>query len=303
MKNWKIISITLAAVLVISIPSVIAAIAYLNWTQTPQTPYNFYMAPSTTTDSRYQIAPHMNNTQMPYNNADPIGANLTGEIPQQNSIETPQLTTEESPILYTPQPSQVNNPQYGGYGLGGGCRGRGYFGSPIYADAQTTTVTIDQALQIAQSYVNSLNNPDLIVEEVEEFTANFYVLVKEKSTGFGAFELLIEKTTGIVTPEMGPNMMWNAKYSFNSGYCNWFRGQPTTNPTITGEQAEALAQQYLDVYYQGTTVDEGTAFYGYYTFEVLSNSDVYGMLSVNSYTGQVWFHTWHGAFIQEVTVA
>ncbi|MEJ2242640.1 MAG: peptidase, partial [Candidatus Bathyarchaeota archaeon] len=194
------------------------------------------------------------------------------------------------------------SPQYGGYGWGSGCMGRGYYGSNIYPSTQTTVLTIDQAVQVAESYVSSLNNPDLVVEEVEEFTGNFYVLVEEKSTGYGAFELIIDKSTGIVTPEMGPNMMWNTKYSFNSGYCNWFRGTPAT-PTITVEQAEEFAQQYLDVYYQGTIVDDVTPFYGYYTFEVLSNSGIYGMLSVNSYTGQVWFHTWHGAFIQEVTVA
>jgi hypothetical protein len=25
---------------------------------------------------------------------------------------------------------------------------------------------------------------------------------------------------------------------------------------------------------------------------------VAGMLSVNGYTGQIWYHTWHGAFVQ-----
>jgi len=29
------------------------------------------------------------------------------------------------------------------------------------------------------------------------------------------------------------------------------------------------------------------------------NGNDYGMLSVNGYTGQGWFHTWHGTFIQE----
>ncbi len=301
MKTWKIISITVAAMLVISITSVVATVTYLNLTQTPQTPYNFYMTPSTATDSGYQTSTHMENTpEMPYSNDAPKDTNLADETSEQISSETPQPSNEETPVLYTPQ---FTTPQYSGYGFGRGCMGRGYYDSTLYPNTQTTSLTINQAVQIAQLYINSLNNPDLIVEEVEEFTANFYVLVKEKSTGFGAFELLIDKTTGTITPEMGPNMMWNTKYTFNSGYCNWFRGQPTTSPTITGEQAEALAQQYLDVYYQGTTVDEGTAFYGYYTFEVLNNSDVYGMLSVNSYNGQVWFHTWHGAFIQEVSVA
>jgi hypothetical protein len=178
--------------------------------------------------------------------------------------------------------------------------GRGYYGTTPYTNTQTAPLTINQALEIAQNYVNYLNNPDLSVDEVEEFTANFYVLIKEESTGYGAFEVLINKYTGTVTPEMGPNMMWNTKYSFRNGYCNWFNTSPTTTPTVTLQQAKTYAQQYLDSYYPGTTTGDSTTFYGYYTIEVLGNSGIFGMLSVNSYTGQVWFHTWHGTFIQEI---
>jgi hypothetical protein len=34
-----------------------------------------------------------------------------------------------------------------------------------------------------------------------------------------------------------------------------------------------------------------------YNFDVLQNGKTYGMLSVNGYSGQVWYHTWHGTFI------
>jgi hypothetical protein len=39
-------------------------------------------------------------------------------------------------------------------------------------------------------------------------------------------------------------------------------------------------------------------FPGYYTVHILKSGKVTGMLSVNGYSGQVWYHTWHGAFIQ-----
>jgi hypothetical protein len=29
----------------------------------------------------------------------------------------------------------------------------------------------------------------------------------------------------------------------------------------------------------------------------MKDDQVYGMLSVNGYTGDVWYHTWHGDFI------
>jgi hypothetical protein len=156
---------------------------------------------------------------------------------------------------------------------------------------------------IATTYVASLNNADLKVTQVEEYTANFYVQVNEKSTGYGAFQLLVNKATGVVTPEMGPNMMWNTKYTFGAGYCNWLRGTTTATPAITLEQAKTYSQQYLTTYLPGTTVGDVTTFYGYYNVEVLKAGSPYGMLSVNNYTGQVWYHTWHGAFIQELQVS
>jgi len=32
---------------------------------------------------------------------------------------------------------------------------------------------------------------------------------------------------------------------------------------------------------------------------VEQDGKVIGMLSVNGTSGQVWYHTWHGAFVQE----
>ena len=60
-------------------------------------------------------------------------------------------------------------------------------------------------------------NPDLEIAEVMDFEYNFYAQVKEKSTGIHAFEILINKVTGEIAPEPGPNMMWNTKYG-SMGY-------------------------------------------------------------------------------------
>ncbi|HEV2356482.1 MAG TPA: hypothetical protein VGZ23_02565 [bacterium] len=49
-----------------------------------------------------------------------------------------------------------------------------------------------------------------------EFSNNFYVAVKNKVTGEGAFELLVDRYTGFVRPEP-QNMMWNTKY----GHMAW----------------------------------------------------------------------------------
>jgi hypothetical protein len=115
-----------------------------------------------------------------------------------NMMNAPQVlgpvtqTNTQTPTLYTP--SQVNSPGYTGYGGRGGCWGRWGNGAGYPATGTAATpLTISQATDIAKTYVASLNNPDLAVKEIEEYTNNFYVLVTEKSTSNGAFDLMVNK--------------------------------------------------------------------------------------------------------------
>lgn len=226
---------------------------------------------------------------------------------------TPYTTSAGTTGTYanTPNGATTYDGYYGGMmggrgmmGGGGRCGGlrAGYsYSTPAYTNpTNTSPLNINTAVTIAQNYVASTGNTNLVASQVEEYSLNFYVQVKEKDTGIGAFELLIDKYTGAVSAEMGPNMMWNTKYGMHNGMMGWFTGAPTTAATVTAEQAKTNAQQYLNTYYPGTTAGDAQAFYGYYHVEVLSSGKVYGMLSVNSYTGQVWYHTWHGTFIQEI---
>ncbi len=188
-----------------------------------------------------------------------------------------------------------------GYGFGGMMSGYGYTAPYTY---NGSPLSINNAATIAQNYITSIGNPDLVVKQIEEYSANFYVQVNEKSTGNGAFELLIDKYTGSIYPEMGPNMMWNTKYGMmRSGILDGIFGTPTTVMPVTTAQATTNAQQYLNTYLSGTTTGDVTTFYGYYTIEVLNGTTTFGMLSINGYSGQVWVHTWHGTFIQELQVS
>lgn len=183
----------------------------------------------------------------------------------------------------------------GGYGtMGTGTCPGGGWGNPNTG----TPLTIQEAAERAEAYVASLGNPDLVLTEVMEFTNNFYAEVKEESTGIHAFELLIDRYTGFVHPEPGPNMMWNTKYGHMGGMMGGWWGTPTGEMTVTPEQARAYAQAWLDANLPGTTVaEEADAFYGYYTIHTLRDGQISGMLSVNGYTGAVWYHTWHGDFV------
>ena len=168
----------------------------------------------------------------------------------------------------------------------------------------TAQLNISTAASIAQNYVSQLNDPNLKVAQVEEYTQNFYVQIVEKNTGVGAFEQLINKYTGALSPEPGPNMMWNTKYGMMStGMMGLYATAPTATMPVNATQAAANAQQYLNSYYAGTKVGDVTTFYGYFTIEVLQGGTTYGMISVNGYTGQVWYHTWHGTFIAEQQVS
>ena len=212
-------------------------------------------------------------------------------------------TTTPSTQYYQPVYPSMFGGMMGPMGNGFGGMMRSYGTAAPYANTRTP-LTITEAKTIAQNYVTSIGNPGLTVKQVEEYTNNFYVQVNEVSTGKGAFELLINKQTGSIYPEMGPNMMWNTKYGMmRGGILGGIFGTPTATMTVTSAQATTDAQTYLNSYIFGATTGDVNTFYGYYTIEVLNGSTTYGMLSVNGYTGQVWFHTWHGIFIAELKVS
>lgn len=180
----------------------------------------------------------------------------------------------------------------------GGMMGPGMMGGGGGYNPQATPISMDQAVESAQRYVGAYYGGRLVVAEVMEFGWNFYAEVEEKDTGIHATELLIDKYTGRVSPEIGPNMMWNSKYSPMRGMMGNYGGTPTAAMPVTPEQARELAQQFLNANSPGLTVAEADTFYGYYTLHTLANGQIEGMLSVNGYTGAVWYHSWHGPFIR-----
>jgi hypothetical protein len=189
-----------------------------------------------------------------------------------------------------------------------------------------TPLTVDQAKAAAEEYLSNLDTADLTVGEIMIFDNHAYVVIKEPTTGLGAFELLVDPVSQTAFPEHGPNMMWNLKYGAlnhesmaanhqgmmgmmggNAGMVNMMGGWDNVAPgdlsadmTITPEQAREYAQKYLDENAPDSVATAPIQFYGYYTIDFETNGVVAGMLSVNGYSGQVFLHTWHGAFIAEV---
>ncbi|MCL4561746.1 MAG: PepSY domain-containing protein [Chloroflexi bacterium] len=186
----------------------------------------------------------------------------------------------------------------------GGWMGPGGMMNPGYSfrNPPGARISVDQAIQQAQAYVSDFGT-GLQVSEVMEFSENFYVVVKETSTGRGAMELLVDPYTGAVFPEYGPNMMWNSKYSPMGAMGRMMGGITGGDNTLSIDQAIQDGQKYLDVNMAGAKLEtDGIAFYGHYTFDYTVDGKTAGMLSVNGITGNVWLHTWHGSFIQETEV-
>lgn len=180
-----------------------------------------------------------------------------------------------------------------------GCQALWNLGLPRTAGA----LTFDQVVEVVRKYLILLRTPDLAPSEVIDFTNHFQVRVKEKSTSANAFNLLVDKlATGAVCWEPGPNMMWNTKYRFMGwGHMQgppWWSGIPTTQMPITPERARQLAQDFLNAYLPGGTVgEEVEIFYGFYDLYLVKDGTILGELSVNGYTGWVWYQTWHGPFV------
>ncbi|MDP2901440.1 MAG: hypothetical protein Q8O47_10805 [Candidatus Bathyarchaeota archaeon] len=156
---------------------------------------------------------------------------------------------------------------------------------------------MDEAESIATNYLKSFGGSDIQVKEIMEFQINYYVEYKERSTGLGAFEMLIDKQTGSIYPEYGPNMMWNLKYG-HGGMMGGWSTPPSAQMSVSASQAKTIAQGYLDGAYPGSVAEEVNQFYGYYTVHITKSGTLFGMLSVNGSSGVVWYHSWHGAYIQ-----
>ena len=171
--------------------------------------------------------------------------------------------------------------------------GRGWGGN---YNPQAQPITIDQATDNVRRYIGSYGG-NLVLTEVMDFAQNFYAEVAEKDSGIHAMELLVDKYTGRIYPEPGPNMMWNSKYGMMGSMMGRWYSQATPTMSVSAAQAQTIAQQYLDANLSGLTADKAETFYGYYTLHTLKDGRIEGMLSVNGYTGAVWYHTWHGQFV------
>lgn len=140
----------------------------------------------------------------------------------------------------------------------------------------------------AKRYASRLG---LHVGEVMRFTNGYYVQLLDHR-GDGATEVLIDPGSGTIQPEFGPAMMWNTVYGMMPGHAR--PGAAVIGP----DQAVRTADQWLRAHRPGLYAAEPDRFPGYYTLHTLRGDRIVGMLSVNTSTRDVWYHVWHGRFLQ-----
>ncbi len=184
--------------------------------------------------------------------------------------------------------------------------GSGMMGAAAYGEPGSTAPRAEQALTVAEVETRLeqylAGRKDLAVAEIMIFDNHAYAEIRETETGIGAMELLVFPGTLAVSPEPGPNMMWNQKYGGMHGggmMGSLLVGSDPAEMMITPQEAIEVAQAYLDLNLPGLVADEhADPFYGYYTIHTMSQGKVVGMLSVNGTSGAVFLHTWHGTLLE-----
>jgi hypothetical protein len=162
-------------------------------------------------------------------------------------------------------------------------------------------LSLEEAHDAFERYLDNIGYGELEIREVMEFEYNFYAIAEEPDTGMGAMEVLLDKETGSIGPEPGPNMMWNARYGMHGGFgsnmMGWMHGQPAEENALSEGEAWEHAQSWAEGRTGIEVDDHADEFYGYYTFHTLENGEIEGMVSVHGSSGRVWYHSWHGEFI------
>jgi hypothetical protein len=159
-------------------------------------------------------------------------------------------------------------------------------------------LTLDAVQDALVSYIQNSGIEGLEVVNVMLFENHYYCVIAEQETGIGAMELLVDKWSGTVTPAKGPNVVWNTKYGPHLRDKLMMDRSNVLSPQILTGEALTMTQMWLTNHQPGLRV--GTLvvpFYGYYTISVVDDDGVVGLLSVHDTTGQVWYQTWHGAYI------
>lgn len=178
-------------------------------------------------------------------------------------------------------------------GVSNGSKGKNLDGRMGASRTRMSTVGMGKARESVMEALAARSDNNLMLDQMIQFPDGFYALIREKNTGMGAMELIVDPATGAVASGFGPTMMWNQKYGPGlSG------GSAPTAMRVGSADARAIVLRYLAS--QGNrksydlSVDE---FPGYYTIDLSKDGKIAGMASVNASTGEIYFRDWESSSV------
>jgi len=183
-----------------------------------------------------------------------------------------------------------------GYGKGHGTGGVGGMGSMMYQNTIShgylnnlnPIANPTEARTIIQSFIDA-SNSSLQISELWEY-GTVYKAELSDTNGAKAFDLMADKFTGAVTPEMGFSMMFNASY----GKRLYKTPRFGKNLSISPDEATVIAQNFVYNNGLGYTLGMPEIYPGYYKFHATSGSMLGMDVMVNGYHGGVWMNTFLG---------
>ncbi len=210
---------------------------------------------------------------------------------------------------------------------------------PGYAQPRGPALPVEQAITRVRQFLGQYQNPDLVPVEIIEFSNVYYAVVTEKSTGKGAFSLLVDRYNGNVTFEMGPPMMWNLKYGRLAGGMGMMGpggmmgsemgygggpgamgpgmgygqqpgpqrspGAPGVRPPVAlldEAKARAALQAWIAQAFPGAGIGKVVEFPGFFTYRLARDGKNFALASVNAFGGQVWYAWHYGTVIREQAI-
>ena len=154
-----------------------------------------------------------------------------------------------------------------------------------YLDVFNPITSQEEARATIQGFID-LAGSDLSISELWEY-GSVYKAELSDTKGVKAFDLIVDKFTGAVSPEMGMSMMLNASYGRGLYRMRSFG----TRLTLTPQQATDVAQTFVDKNALGYTLDTPETYPGYYKFHTTAGTELGMDIMVNGYSGRIWMDT------------
>ena len=207
--------------------------------------------------------------------------------------------------------AMMNQPGFGMNGSMGGGMGYGMNGAggmktgllahtinSVYLDQLAPLSTPQEATTAIQNFVSSAGS-NLQISAIWEYQAVYKAELSD-TTGEKAFDVLADKLTGVVLPEMGFSMMMNASWGKQLQKTSMFG----RNLVLTADQAIAAAQAFVNknVNVINYTLAAPETYPGYYKFHTtnLTTGKPGVDIMVNGYNGKIWMNSQLGAPLAQV---